>query len=84
MKDINRKYYLLAWESFWANQKKQDEDLKKCAEAMQKEIEKQEKASQKIIMMREHPEWFETITPKQYGINLLKTNKYGRSPRIRK
>lgn len=56
--------------------RQQDEILEKQAkeslEKLQKEFEKHEKEQKKIEMMREHPEWFEVTSPKEYGMKLKK------------
>ena len=70
--------YLLAWQLYCAMEKKHEEDIKKMAENLQKDIEKQDALNKKLVMMREHPEWFEITSPKQYGMN-LKKRKYGNS-----
>ena len=61
--------------------RQQDEILEKQAkeslEKLQKEFEKHEKEQKKIEMMREHPEWFEVTSPKEYGMK-LKKRKHGR------
>lgn len=75
------KAYLAVWHVYLFMQKKYDEEQKKLlqesVEMMQREIEKQDELNKKFEMMREHPEWFETTSPKQYGMNLNK-RKYGR------
>ena len=61
--------------------RQQDEILEKQAkeslEKLQKEFEKQDKEQKKLEMMREHPEWFEVTSPKEYGMK-LKKRKHGR------
>ena len=61
--------------------RQQDEILEKQAkeslEKLQKEFEKQNKEQKKLEMMREHPEWFEVTSPKEYGMK-LKKRKHGR------
>ena len=56
--------------------RQQDEILEKQAkeslEKLQKEFEKQDKEQKKLEMMREHPEWFEVTSPKEYGMKLMK------------
>lgn len=68
--------YLLAWQLYCAMEKKHEEDIKKMAENLQKEIEKQDALNEKLVMMRDHPEWFKVTSPKEYGMNLNK-RKYG-------
>ena len=51
--------------------------LQASVEQIQRDIEKQDELNKKFEMMQEHPEWFETISSKQYGMNLNK-HKYGR------
>jgi len=68
--------YLQAWQLYCAMEKKHEEDVKKMAENLQKEIEKQDALNEKLVMMREHPEWFKVTSPKEYGMNLNK-RKYG-------
>jgi hypothetical protein len=59
--------------------RQQDEILetqaKESLEKLQKEFDKQEKEQRKLEMMREHPEWFETTSPKEYGMKLLKRKR---------
>lgn len=74
-KDAKYKAFMLYWAYWQALEKKHQEDLKKCVEAMQKDIEKQEKLHQDLVMMRDHPEWFETTSPKEFGIKKLGKRK---------
>ena len=59
--------------------RQQDEILetqaKESLEKLQKEFDKQKEEQQKLEMMREHPEWFETTSPKEYGMKLLKRKR---------
>ena len=59
--------------------RQQDEILetqaKESLENLQKEFGKQKEEQQKLEMMREHPEWFETTSPKEYGMKLLKRKR---------
>lgn len=72
--NIQHKAYLTAW---WMHTEEQNMLLQASVEQMQRDIEKQDELNKKFEMMQEHPEWFETISPKQYGMNLNK-HKYGR------
>lgn len=77
MDELHKKAFVTLIQ-YWQNQeKKLEADAKEMIENFQRDIEKQEKLQKKIKMMREHPEWFETTSPKQYGMNLNK-RKYGR------
>ena len=59
--------------------RQQDEILetqaKESLEKLQKEFDKQKEEQRKLEMMREHPEWFETTSPKEYGMKLLKRKR---------
>lgn len=59
--------------------RQQDEILetqaKESLEKLQKEFDKQKEELLKLEMMREHPEWFETTSPKEYGMKLLKRKR---------
>ena len=59
--------------------RQQDEILetqaKESLEKLQKEFDKQKEKQRKLEMMREHPEWFETTSPKEYGMKLLKRKR---------
>lgn len=78
--NIQHKAYLTAW---WIRTEEQNMLLQASVEQMQKDIEKQDELNKKFEMMQEHPEWFETTSPKQYGMNINK-HKYGRHQRITK
>ena len=72
--NIQYKAYLTAW---WMHTEEQNMLLQASVEQMQRDIEKQDELNKKFEMMQEHPEWFETTSPKQYGMNINK-HKYGR------
>jgi len=74
-KDAKYKAFMLYWAYYQAQEKKHQEDLQKCVEEMQKDIEKQEKLQENLVMMRDHPEWFETTSPKEFGIKKLGKRK---------
>lgn len=74
-KDEKYRASMLALYTWQAQEKKHQEDLQKCVEEMQKYIEKQEKLQQNLVMMRDHPEWFETTSPKEFGIKKLVKRK---------
>lgn len=72
--NMRHKAYLTTW---WMHTEEQNMLLQASVEQMQKDIEKQDELNKKFEMMQEHPEWFETTSPKQYGMNINK-HKYGR------
>lgn len=75
MDELYKKAFLMLIQ-YWQNQeKKLEADAKEMVENFQRDIEKQEKLQKKIEMMREHPEWFETTSPKEYGIKLMNKGK---------
>lgn len=75
MNDLEKKAFLLLMQ-YWKNQEiKLENDAKEIIEAFNRDIQKQEEEQRKLEMMREHPEWFETTSPKQYGMNLKKNRK---------
>lgn len=59
--------------------RQQDEILetqaKESLEKLQKEFDKHEEERKKLELYREHPEWFETTSPKEYGMKLLKRKR---------
>ena len=75
MDELHKKAFLMLIQ-YWQNQeKKLEADAKEMVENFQRDIEKHEAEQKKFEMMREHPEWFETTSPKQYGMNLKKNRK---------
>jgi len=70
----NEKYraFMLAFRFWQAQEVKLERDAKEMVEAFNKEIQKQEEQQRKLEMMKEHPEWFETTSPKEYGMKLIK------------
>ena len=72
--NIWHKAYLTTW---WMHTEEQNMLLQESVEQMKRDIEKQDELNKKFEMMQEHPEWFETTSPKQYGMNLNKY-KHGR------
>ena len=77
IKDAKYRAFMLALYYCQAQEAKLQKDAKEMVESFNKEIQKQEEQQRKLEMMREHPEWFETTSPKQYGMNLNK-RKHGR------
>ena len=72
MDELYKKTFLMLIQ-YWRNQeKKLEADAKEMVEAFNRDIQKQEEEQKKIEMMREHPEWFETTSPKEYGMKLMK------------
>lgn len=69
------KIYLAILQYYRTQEVKLEEDAKAMAENFQRDIEKQEELQKKLEMMREHPEWFETTSPKEYGMKLLKRKR---------
>ena len=69
------KIYLAILQYYRTQEVKLEEDAKAMAENFQRDIEKQEALQKKLEMMREHPEWFETTSPKEYGMKLLKRKR---------
>ena len=70
------KVNLLSWLLYWNTQeKKLKEDAKEMVENFNKEIKKHEEEQKKLKMMHEHPEWFETTSPKEFGIKKLEKKK---------
>lgn len=72
LKDPKYKAFMLAFMSWQVQEAKLEADAKEMVEAFNKEIQKQEEQQRKLEMMREHPEWFETTSPKEYGMKLMK------------
>jgi len=75
-KDAKYRAFMLALYYWRAQEAKLEEDAKEMVEAFNRDIQKHEEEQRKLEMMREHPEWFEVTSPKEYGMNLLK--KHGR------
>ena len=74
-KDAKYRAFMLAWMFWQAQEAKLEKDTKEMVEAFNRDIKKQEEEQKKLEMMREHPEWFEVTSPKQYGMNLKKNKK---------
>ena len=75
MDELYKKTFLMLIQ-YWRNQeKKLEADAKEMVEAFNRDIQKQEEEQKKIEMMREHPEWFEISSPKEYGIKKLGKKK---------
>jgi hypothetical protein len=71
-KNAKYKAFMLAFRFWQAQEAKLEADAKEMVEAFNKDIQKQEEQQRKLEMMREHPEWFETTSPKEYGMKLMK------------
>lgn len=69
------KIYLAILQYYRTQEVKLEEDAKAMAENFQRDIEKQEALQKKLELMRDHPEWFETTSPKEYGMKLLKRKR---------
>ena len=74
-KDAKYRAFMLAFMFWQAQEAKLEKDTKEMVEAFNRDIKKQEEEQKKLEMMREHPEWFEVTSPKQYGMNLKKNKK---------
>ena len=74
-KDAKYRAFMLAWHAWQAQEAKLQKDTKEMVETFNREIEKQKKEQEKLEMMRDHPEWFETTSPKEYGMKLMKHKK---------
>ena len=74
-KDAKYRAFMLALHAWQAQEAKLQKDTKEMVEAFNREIEKQKKEQEKLEMMRDHPEWFETTSPKEYGMKLMKHKK---------
>ena len=70
-KDAKYKAFMLAWMLWEAQEAKLEKDTKEMVEAFKRDIQKQEEEQKKLEMMREHPEWFEVTSPKEFGIKKL-------------
>ena len=75
-KDAKYRAFMLAWHAWQAQEAKLQKDTKEMVEAFNREIENRKKEQEKLEMMRDHPEWFETTSPKEYGMKLMKHKKY--------
>jgi len=75
MNNKEKNAYLLLIQYLRSQEEKLKADAKEMVETFKKEIENQKKEQEKIEMMRNHPELFETTSPKQYGMNLKKNRK---------
>ena len=71
-KDAKYRAFMLAWRYWQAQEAKLEADAKEMVESFKRDIEKQEELQKKLVMMRDHPEWFETTSPKEYGMKLMK------------
>lgn len=71
-KDAKYRAFMLVFRFWQAQEAKLEADAKEMVEAFNKDIQKQEEQQRKLEMMREHPEWFETTSPKEYGMKLMK------------
>lgn len=69
------KIYLAILQYYRTQEVKLEEDAKAMGENFQRDIEKQEALQKKLELMRDHPEWFETTSPKEYGMKLLKRKR---------
>lgn len=74
-KDAKYKAFMLVFKFYQAQEAKLKKDTKEIVEAFNRDIQKQEKEQQKLEMMKEHPEWFESTSPKEYGMKLINTRK---------
>jgi len=75
IKDAKYRAFMLALRYWQAQEAKLEADTKEMVENFNREIQKQKEEQKKLEMMKEHPEWFETTSPKEYGIKLLKNGK---------
>ena len=71
-KDAKYRAFMLALRYWQAQEAKLEADAKEMVESFKRDIEKQEELQKKLVMMRDHPEWFETTSPKEYGMKLMK------------
>ena len=71
-KDAKYRTFMLALRYWQAQEAKLEADAKEMVEAFNRDIQKQEEEQRKLEMMRDHPEWFETTSPKEYGMKLMK------------
>jgi hypothetical protein len=63
---------MLMYQYWQAQEVKLEKDAKEMVESFKRDIEKQEELHKKLSMMRDHSEWFETTSPKEYGMKLMK------------
>ena len=71
-KDAKYRAFMLALRYWHVQEAKMEADAKEMVESFKRDIEKQEELQKKLVMMRDHPEWFETTSPKEYGMKLVK------------
>jgi len=71
-KDIKYRAFMLMYQYWQAQEAKMETDIKEMVESFNKDIQKQEEKQKKLEIMREHPEWFKTTSPKEYGMKLIK------------
>jgi len=71
-KDAKYRAFMLALRYWQAQEAKLEADAKEMVKAFNRDIQKQEEEQRKLEIMREHPEWFETTSPKEYGMKLMK------------
>ena len=71
-KNTEYRAFMMIYQYLQAQEEKLEEDTKKCIEEFEKDIKKQQEEQKKLEMMREHPEWFEITSPKEYGMKLMK------------
>ena len=75
IKDAKYRAFMLALRFWQAQEAKLEKDAKEMVETFNRDIKKQEEEQKKLEMMREHPEWFEITSPKEYGIKLMNKRK---------
>ena len=75
IKDAKYRAFMLAWYAWREEEAKLKKDTQEMVETFNKEIENQKKEQEKLEMMKEHPEWFETTSPKEFGIKKLGKRK---------
>ena len=71
-KDPKYRAFMLMYQYWQAQEAKLEADAKEMVENFNRDIQKQEEQQRKLEMMREHPEWFETTSLKEYGMKLMK------------
>ena len=72
IKDAKYKVFMLALRYWQIQEAKLEKDAKEMVESFKRDIEKQEEIQKKLVMMRDQQEWFETTSPKEYGMKLMK------------
>ena len=72
IKDAKYRAFMLMYQYWQAQEAKLEADAKEMVEAFNRDIQKQEEQQRKLEMMGDHPEWFETTSPKEYGMKLMK------------